>query len=70
MPTLTRLSRAWTPCTGVFDYPNGDHFEGNWVDDKKEGQGVHFYFHQEKKVHTKRCALPTGALSRAACMPC
>ena len=39
---------------GVFDYAGGDHFEGNWVDDCKEGQGVHFYYHKDKKVHTKR----------------
>ena len=41
---------------GVFDYKNGDHFEGHWIEDKKEGQGVHFYYHAEKKAHTKRCA--------------
>jgi len=39
---------------GVYDFPNGDHFEGRWVEGKKEGQGVHFYFNQEKRVHTKR----------------
>jgi len=38
----------------VFDYQNGDHFEGHWIEDKKEGQGVHFYYHKEKKAHTKR----------------
>jgi len=39
---------------GVFDYRNGDHFEGHWIEDLKEGQGVHFYYHKEKKAHTKR----------------
>ena len=39
---------------GVFDYKNGDHFEGHWIEDMKEGQGVHFYYHAEKKAHTKR----------------
>ena len=39
---------------GVFDYPNGDHFEGLWVDGLKEGLGVHFYFDREKRTHTKR----------------
>lgn len=34
--------------------PNGDHFEGRWVEGKKEGTGVHFYFSAEKRVHSKR----------------
>ena len=42
----------------MFDYQNGDHFEGHWIEDKKEGQGVHFYYDKEKKAHTKRCAHP------------
>jgi hypothetical protein len=27
---------------------NGDHFEGHWVNDKREGQGSYFYIDKNK----------------------
>lgn len=39
---------------GVLDLPNGDHFEGTWVEDEREGEGVYFYYDAEKKAHTRR----------------
>ena len=30
------------------------------MEDKKEGEGVHFYFNKEKRVHTKRCEQQSG----------
>ena len=48
---------------GVFDYKNGDRFEGAWVEGLKEGEGVHFYFDKEKR-RTKRCDPPRPAARR------
>jgi hypothetical protein len=28
---------------GVLTKRSGDHFEGHWVNDKREGQGSYFY---------------------------
>ena len=33
---------------GVLTKRNGDHFEGHWVDDFREGQGSYFYHDKNK----------------------
>jgi hypothetical protein len=32
----------------IFFRRNGDHFEGKWVNDKREGQGSYFYSTKNK----------------------
>jgi hypothetical protein len=33
---------------GVLTKRNGDHFEGHWVNDLREGQGSYFYHDKNK----------------------
>jgi len=35
-----RRFSLFTKAIGVFEYANGDHYEGDWSGDKKNGKGV------------------------------
>ena len=35
---------------GIYEWDEGQKYEGNWKDGKKEGQGTLTWFDKEKKV--------------------
>jgi hypothetical protein len=43
-------STYWDNCVGVYNYSNGDKYEGEWREDKRHGQGTYTFSNGDKYV--------------------